>query len=62
MHEKGSVKSKRNFEVIIVGAGSMGMATGYFLAKKGVDVLLVDSFDPPHVNTASSSAAGWGRF
>ncbi|MEC1260617.1 FAD-dependent oxidoreductase [Bacillus swezeyi] len=34
--------------MIIVGAGSMGMAARYFLVKKGVDVLLVDAFDPPH--------------
>ncbi|WP_412677678.1 hypothetical protein [Bacillus swezeyi] len=26
----------------------MGMAARYFLSKKGVDVLLVDAFDPPH--------------
>ncbi|MED4015663.1 N-methyl-L-tryptophan oxidase [Sutcliffiella cohnii] len=38
------------FDVIIVGAGSMGMATGYFLAKRGVKTLLIDSFDPPHHN------------
>ena len=25
-----------HYEVIIVGAGSMGMAAGYFLAKQGV--------------------------
>lgn len=41
---------KKNYDVIIVGAGSMGMAAGYFLAKQGIDVLLVDAFDPPHVN------------
>lgn len=38
------------FDVIIVGAGSMGMATGYFLAKRGVKTLLIDSFYPPHHN------------
>jgi len=37
-----------DFEVIIVGAGSMGMAAGYFLAKQGKRVLLIDSHDPPH--------------
>ena len=37
-----------DFEVIIVGAGSMGMAAGYYLAKKGKRVLLIDSHNPPH--------------
>ncbi|RWR11964.1 N-methyl-L-tryptophan oxidase [Siminovitchia fortis] len=37
-----------NFETIIVGAGSMGMAAGYFLASQGKKVLLIDAFDPPH--------------
>lgn len=36
------------YDVIIVGAGSMGMAAGYYLAEQGVDVLLIDAFDPPH--------------
>lgn len=39
---------KRHFDVIIIGAGSMGMAAGYYLAKQGVTTLLVDAFDPPH--------------
>ncbi|MEH7224434.1 N-methyl-L-tryptophan oxidase [Bacillus sp. JJ1566] len=38
-----------DFEVIIVGAGSMGMAAGYYLSKKGKRVLLIDSHDPPHI-------------
>ncbi|MGE5701151.1 MAG: N-methyl-L-tryptophan oxidase [Clostridia bacterium] len=37
-----------SYEVAIVGAGSMGMAAGYFLAKKGVKTLMIDAFDPPH--------------
>ncbi|MFJ5713062.1 N-methyl-L-tryptophan oxidase [Neobacillus sp. NPDC093127] len=36
------------FETIVIGAGSMGMSTGYFLAKRGVKTLLIDAFDPPH--------------
>ncbi|WP_226638835.1 N-methyl-L-tryptophan oxidase [Priestia flexa] len=38
------------YDVIVVGAGSMGMAAGYFLAKKGQRVLLIDAFDPPHTS------------
>ncbi|WP_141432266.1 N-methyl-L-tryptophan oxidase [Bacillus sp. 03113] len=41
---------EKHYDVIIVGAGSMGMAAGYYLAKQGINTLLVDSFDPPHVN------------
>jgi N-methyl-L-tryptophan oxidase len=36
------------FETIVIGAGSMGIATGYYLAKQGVKTLLIDAFDPPH--------------
>ncbi|GAK04938.1 monomeric sarcosine oxidase [Geomicrobium sp. JCM 19037] len=39
---------KQNFDVIIVGAGTMGMAAGYYLAKRSKKVLLIDQFDPPH--------------
>ncbi len=38
-----------DYEVIIIGAGSMGMAAGYYLAKQGKSVLLIDSYNPPHV-------------
>lgn len=36
------------YDVIIIGAGSMGMAAGYYIAKKGKKVLLIDEYDPPH--------------
>lgn len=31
-----------NFDVIIIGAGSVGVPTAYFMAKKGLDVLVLD--------------------
>jgi N-methyl-L-tryptophan oxidase len=37
-----------HYDVIIVGAGSMGMAAGYYLSKLGKRTLLLDSNDPPH--------------
>ncbi len=37
-----------DYDVIVVGAGSMGMAAGYFLAKENQKVLMIDAFDPPH--------------
>lgn len=36
------------YDVIIIGAGSIGMATGYYLSKQGATVLLLDEYDPPH--------------
>ncbi|CAM3240051.1 N-methyl-L-tryptophan oxidase [Paenibacillus taichungensis] len=37
-----------SYDVIIVGAGSMGMSAGYYLARSGLKTLLIDAFDPPH--------------
>lgn len=37
-----------DYDVIIIGAGSMGMSAGYFLSKAGKRVLLLDSHTPPH--------------
>lgn len=39
---------KKSYSCIIVGAGSIGIATGYYLAKQGIDTLLIDAYDPPH--------------
>lgn len=36
------------YDTLIVGAGSIGMAAGYFLIKAGQRVLLLDAGDPPH--------------
>ncbi|MBP2076118.1 N-methyl-L-tryptophan oxidase [Oceanobacillus polygoni] len=38
----------KHYDVIVAGAGSMGMAAGYYLARQGVKVLLIDAFNPPH--------------
>ncbi len=37
-----------NYDVIVIGAGSMGMAAGYYLSQSGKKTLLLDSFNPPH--------------
>lgn len=44
----GEESIMQTYEVIIVGAGSMGMAAGYYLARRGISTLLIDAFDPPH--------------
>ncbi|GAA3531315.1 N-methyl-L-tryptophan oxidase [Zobellella aerophila] len=35
-------------DVLIVGAGSVGMAAGFYLARKGARVILLDEGEPPH--------------
>src|SRR5699024_8011793 len=50
LSEEKKMIEGQTYDVIVVGAGSMGMAAGYFLAKKGVRTLLIDAFDPPHAN------------
>jgi sarcosine oxidase len=37
-----------NYDVIIVGLGAMGSATAYHLAKRGLRVLGLDRYHPPH--------------
>ena len=37
-----------DFDVVVVGLGAMGAATLYQLAKRGVKVLGIDRFTPPH--------------
>lgn len=38
----------KSYGVIIIGAGTMGMASGYYLSKQGISTLMIDAFDPPH--------------
>lgn len=42
------LKLKNHYDVVIVGAGSMGIAAGYYLSKLGKRTLLLDANDPPH--------------
>jgi sarcosine oxidase len=37
-----------NYDVIVLGVGSMGSASCYYLAKRGVKVLGLEQFDIPH--------------
>lgn len=36
------------YDVAIIGAGTMGMAAGAFLAQQEIKTVLIDAFDPPH--------------
>jgi N-methyl-L-tryptophan oxidase len=40
--------SAAHYDVLVFGAGSAGMSAGYYLARRGARVLLIDAFDPPH--------------
>ena len=42
-----------NFDVIVIGVGGMGAATCYHLARRGVNVLGIESHDIPHALGAS---------
>src|SRR5256885_17087488 len=37
-----------SFDVIVVGLGAMGSAAAFHLARRGVSVLGLDRFAPPH--------------
>jgi len=43
----------RDCDVIVVGAGVMGSATAWWLARAGLDVVLVDQFGPGHEGGSS---------
>ncbi|SDC22588.1 N-methyl-L-tryptophan oxidase [Pelagirhabdus alkalitolerans] len=36
------------YDVVIIGAGTIGISTGYYLSKKGQRVLMIDAHKPPH--------------
>lgn len=42
-----------SYDVAIVGLGAMGSAAAYHLARRGVNVVGLDQFDPPHSNGSS---------
>ena len=42
------MKQQTNFDVIVLGVGSMGSSTCYYLAKQGIKVLGLEQFDIPH--------------
>jgi sarcosine oxidase len=44
-------------DVVILGAGAMGSATAWWLARRGRDVVLLEQFDQGHVNGSSHGSA-----
>lgn len=43
-----TINSKNHFDAIVIGVGSMGAATCYYLARRGYKILGLEQFDIPH--------------
>jgi sarcosine oxidase len=52
----------RRCDVLVVGGGAMGSATAWQLARRGVDVVLLERFGPGHGNGSSHGATRIFRF
>jgi sarcosine oxidase len=50
------MQSKKTADVVVVGLGAFGSATAYQLAKRGVSVIGIDQFSPPHDRGSSHGA------
>ena len=37
-----------DYDLIVIGSGSVGSAAGYYASQAGLNVLMVDSAMPPH--------------
>ncbi len=48
-------------DIVVIGSGIIGSTTAYYLAKAGVDVILVDRAGPNTGGTASQACAGGVR-
>ena len=44
-------------DVVVIGAGAMGSATAWWLARRGVDVVLLEQFEPGHTRGSSHGGA-----
>lgn len=47
-----------NYDVIIIGAGSVGLPTAFFLASEGVKVLVIDELSSPGQGQNKSAIGG----
>jgi glycine/D-amino acid oxidase-like deaminating enzyme len=48
---------KEKYDVIVVGLGVYGLSIAYYLAKKDLNILLVDQFQVGHSNGSSHSSS-----
>jgi sarcosine oxidase subunit beta len=56
-----TMTTTRGADVVVVGAGIIGAATAYYLARAGVDVLLLDRGGPSASGGATQACAGGVR-
>lgn len=49
--------SEERVDVVVVGGGAMGSAAAWQLARRGVDVVLLERFSPGHANGASHGSS-----
>ncbi len=49
-------------DVVVIGAGAMGSSTAWWLARRGVDVVLLEQFDQGHVRGSSHGGSRIFRF
>src|SRR5437660_940620 len=46
-----------NADVVVIGAGAMGSATAWWLARAGVDVVVLEQFEAGHTRGSSHGAS-----
>src|SRR3954471_11610101 len=49
-------------DVVVIGAGAMGSATAWWLARRGVEVVLLEQFEPGHTRGSSHGGTRIFRF
>jgi sarcosine oxidase len=54
--------SARRVDVAVIGAGAMGSATAWWLARRGADVALFEQFEPGHTRGSSHGGTRIFRF
>jgi len=54
--------SARKVDVVVVGAGAMGSSTAWWLARRGIDVALLEQFEPGHTRGSSHGGTRIFRF
>lgn len=52
----------KTYDLIIIGAGTMGAAGAYYCRESGLDVLLIDAHHPPHEEGAHHGATRLFRY
>src|SRR5204862_8060316 len=50
------LERKRAMRVVVIGSGLMGVASAYFLAREGCEVLVIDRESAPALGTSHANA------